>query len=325
MRSQSTSRRIAFTLIELLVVIAIIAILIALLVPAVQKVREAAARHAVRQQPQANRPGPAQLSRRAQGAARQHPPRRGQHGVACGWVTYLLPYVEQDAMYRNVSLTVNWHLPANLPVFGSRLTLLECPSAPNGQVVDGAPDTGWTKIVANGDYAAIYGVDPRLASLGLIDPASGGAENGAVSRSQTLRFADFTDGLSNTLHVTESAGRPNVYRNGRLVVTANGDNRVNGGGWCRPASDLAMLIGSSADGTAFPGPCGLNCTNGEVLGAYPHPFYGTLGTSQIYGFHPGGVNALFTDGSVRFINQSIRINVLAAAVTRAAGEAVSGF
>jgi prepilin-type N-terminal cleavage/methylation domain-containing protein/prepilin-type processing-associated H-X9-DG protein len=315
-------RQGGFTLIELLVVIAIIGVLVGLLLPAVQKVREAAARI----QCQNN------LKQIGLALHNHHDANGGLPGnvrpdavstVRVRWVTYLLPYLEQDNMYRNVSLGVNWHQPVNLPVFGSRLKVMECPSAPNGQVIDGAPDTGWANVVANGDYAAIYGVDPRLASLGLVDPSSAGAENGAVSRSQRLRFADFTDGLSNTLHVTESAGRPNVYRSRRLVLPAAGDVRVNGGGWCRPASDLALLIGSSADGTTFPGPCGINCTNGEALGTYPHPFYGTLGTGQIYGFHTGGVNALFADGSVRFLRQSVSIRTLAALVSRNGGEVVA--
>jgi prepilin-type processing-associated H-X9-DG protein len=51
-----------------------------------------------------------------------------------------------------------------------------------------------------------------------------------------------------------------------------------------------------------------------------NPFYGTLGSSQIYGFHTGGVNGLFADGSVRFLRQSIPIRTLAALVTRNAGD-----
>ena len=247
--------------------------------------------------------------------------------VRVRWLTYLLPYIEQDNLYRNANLNINWHQPANLPIFGSRIKILECPSAPNGQVLDGAPDTtpAWTQIVANGDYSGFYGVDPQLVTLGLVDASSGRVDNGAISKITKLHFNHFSDGLSNTLHLTESAGRPNVYRNGKFVISASGNSRVNGGGWCRPATELNLLRGSSPDGTTFPGPSAINVTNGEVLGTYPHPFYNVDGTGQIYGFHSGGVNALFGDGSVRFIRQNINIRTLAALVTRNGGETLVTF
>ena len=161
-------------------------------------------------------------------------------------------------------------------------------------------------------------------TLGLVPAGTARVDNGAISKTVTLKFSSFSDGLSNTLHVTESAGRPNVYRRGKLVLVANGNDRVNGGGWCRPASELNILRGSSADGTTFPGPNAVNVTNGEVLATYVpptgHPFYGVDGTGHIYGFHTGGVNALFGDGSVRFLRQSIPIAALAALVTRDGGE-----
>lgn len=321
---QSLSKRRGFTLIELLVVIAIIAVLIGLLLPAVQKVREAAART----QCQNN------LKQIGLAFHNYHDANNGLPGnvrpdavstVRVRWLTYLLPYLEQGNSFRNVDLNVNWHQPANLPVFGSRLKVVECPSAPNGQVLDGAPDTTppWTTIVANGDYSGFYGVSPELVSLGLVHPASAGVSNGAISKTQKLRFADFSDGLSNTLHLTESAGRPNIYRKGSALRAASGTDRVNGGGWCRPATELNILRGSSADGTVIPGPQAINVINGEALGTYPHPFYGVDGSGQVYGFHSGGVNALFVDGSVRFVGQSVNIRTFAAVVTRNAGEVVN--
>ncbi len=90
------------------------------------------------------------------------------------------------------------------------------------------------------------------------------------------------------------------------------------------ASDFD-LKGSSADGTTFPGPCAINCTNGSNVGnVYPDPVWGTNGTGETYSFHTNGANILFADGSVKFVNAGVNIVTYAALVTRAGGEAVDG-
>jgi prepilin-type N-terminal cleavage/methylation domain-containing protein/prepilin-type processing-associated H-X9-DG protein len=313
MRSKTCIRK-GFTLLELLVVIAIIGVLVGLLLPAVQKVREAANRTSC----QNNLKQIGLALHNYHDSFKQLPNNirpSATNTVRVRWVTFLLPYFEQDNVYARYRFDLNWSDPVNSPLTGLPLKIFTCPSTPEPERFDYLPENPKTGIVASGDYSGIYGVDPELLTLGLVAEAG----EGAISKTKKLKFADFKDGLSNTLHVTESAGKPNLWQVNQQIGQAP-TVRVNGGGWSRPASEISWLRGSTADGTVFPGSVAINATNGQQVTVYPDPFFGVDGTGAVYSFHPGGVNALFVDGSVHFITQSIDIRNFAALVTRAGGE-----
>jgi prepilin-type N-terminal cleavage/methylation domain-containing protein len=200
---------------------------------------------------------------------------------------------------------------------------------------------------ATTDYSPTIFVDSRLTNGGtpndnLADVAhnqtqgaqrSGPADgfmpkdyNGTIK----VRLADCIDGTSKTIAIAESAGRPYKWTRGKKADNASGvfpARRVNGGGWCRPASDFAF-DGSSADGTLFGGPNAIgavNVTNGESVetGPYRGPVYGTEGTGEPYAFHSAGANHVFGDGSVRLLSSDVTIRVYAALVTRSGGESAN--
>ena len=296
-------RRVAFTLIELLVVIAIIAILIGLLVPAVQKVREAAAR--AQCQNNLKQVGLALHNHHSArgvfppGAVTQATPRLGVNAnVQHGWVVFLLPYLEQDPLYKRYNLNTNWYQQA-AGVIETPLAVLQCPSAPNANRADSFTSNG----VAVKPAAIDYGVDNGVSSalIPTYVPATSDLR-GVMVVNFTARVADIRDGTSNTLMITEDAGRPNVFRTGGA-----GTGRFSGGGWADRDNEF-ITHGFNAAGTSNPGPCAVNCTN----------------DNEIFGFHTGGASVVFADGSVRFLATSVDIRIVAALITRAGGEVIPG-
>jgi prepilin-type N-terminal cleavage/methylation domain-containing protein/prepilin-type processing-associated H-X9-DG protein len=304
--------RKGMTLIELLVVIAIIAVLIGLLVPAVQKVREAASRMACAN----NLKNLGLALHNYHGDHAQFPPGAvgplgpdfpefaglKHHGLG----TYLLPYLEQQALACQYRRDLSWFDPPNQAVVNMQLKIWQCPSAQANRLQDGLLPTVtpptldlFNGTAACGDYAGVLRTDAELARRGLIDPAA--SYEGAFQINRTTRLADILDGTSNTILMAECAGRPQLWQGRKQVPNV----WLSGGPWA--SRNLLWCKGSTPDGSAPYGPCAINCTNDR----------------EVYSFHSGGANVAFADGSVRFLSADLSIRVFARLVTRAGGEVVS--
>jgi prepilin-type processing-associated H-X9-DG protein len=302
-------RRSAFTLVEGLVVLAIIAVLVGLLLPAVQKVRAAASRLAC-----------GNNLRQIGLALHEHhdtygvfPPGwagapftvpqgkiiQGGHGT----FPFLLPYIEQEVLARKYRWDRRAQGPENQEVAATQLKVFQCPSAEPDRWVTAVEDPLNYSYGGRGactDYGGVRQVDPVLVRLGLVDPAAN--YKGVLSDNYLARFADITDGASQTILVTECAGRPMLWRACRPAPGIY----APGGAWV--AGTLIFGQGSTADGATKLGPCAINCTNDR----------------EVYSFHPGGANAVFADGSGHFLQAGMDIRVFARLVTRAGGEVVPG-
>jgi prepilin-type N-terminal cleavage/methylation domain-containing protein/prepilin-type processing-associated H-X9-DG protein len=293
--------RRGFTLIELLVVIAIIAILIGLLLPAVQKVREAAARAKCQ-----NNLKQLGIALHAYHDANQQFPAGAGTGNGLSWRVYVLPYVEQDVLFRKFDLGAGaWNGGANkegpnkLVHALNRVPVFNCPSVPVVLATNGSSKLGDGRQTYTSDYHGVAGpkgTNPANSAAYAVDANPSGqggfATQGVLGKDTRTQFGKLTDGTSNTLMVGEVSIR---LSSGALLESDGAD-------WVR---------GMSGNGMA-------GCRN--VQNAINTPYNGIFNDISFGSQHTGGAQFVMGDGSVRFVQASVDLVIYKATASMDGGE-----
>ncbi len=323
-----------FTLVELLVVIAIIGILVALLLPAVQAAREAA--HRATCQNRLHQLGLACLN--FETTVKKLPPAAGRVDpnvttirADWGYLIFILPYIEQQALYDKIDRNYDWFTPQNQTVVFTPVEDFKCPSHNPIEPVDlyGPGNSGGFGYKDQASplrthYFGILGANPQLVHPTVPDfcldrkspytaetqavtfgvppcmgnPANGWiTNNGMIVRKPTVQTRRVADGLSHTFMLGESAfGDPDLTDDNvrPWSIGSEGDN------FMYTSKNVAYQINSGGR----PGPAGRN----------------NIGFGSE---HPGGCHFAMGDGAVKFLSENVELVVLFALASRQASDLVS--
>ncbi len=336
--------RRGFTLIELLVVIAIIALLIALLLPAVQAAREAARRAQCLNN--LKQIGLAMANyESSQGALPMSMAMAGSGNVVAfdtGWSVQarILPHLEQAALYNAANLSVFKEDPANLTVVGLNVAAFLCPSEVKTQV--SMHDYGPAGVVNYGFCQGDWFVWGGFA---------GPQNRAAFGPNRSRRLAEFADGLSQTLLAAEvktyqaasncrhtalpSVNDPNSipgptadpyvaapeYDNGTCVTQNQSEFHTE---WADGHAHASGFTTAWPPNKAIPGRSAYKGFDLDLNGKNEEDGGPTFAAITARSYHPGGVNVLFGDGSVKFVKATVDGVIWRALGTVAGGEVIGG-
>ena len=303
-------QRRGFTLIELLVVIAIIAILIALLLPAVQKVREAAnsakCKNNLKQLGLALH-GYHDVNNRYPGYYPPGLPSTDPRRYTENWSFQLLPYIEQDNVFKQPFTTRAEYdqmvRPRVIPTY-------LCPSVPLPPL---SPSGGGTSLT---NYLGVTG---RQRSDWRAPPLGVGQDTGIIAVVDSTGFTPMkinvhsvTDGTSNTLAFAERPPTPDLEWGWALRGNPNLDTLI----WARYVSPPDTLSIATTDEAGVPCPF-------PMFFQPPRTPPSRCDGSHIWSFHPNGGNFALADGSVRFFSYSAGTTTIISMSTRAGGEVIA--